>query len=148
MNNERKDQAPTRARKVACLRSFFKYVWNKASLIPNNPAAELESPKITKKLPKYLELDESIALLEAIDGDFKERDYCIITLFLNCGMRLSELVSLNLSDIRSNNTIVVTGKGNKERTIYLNEACIDAINAYLPYRPVDGVKDKNALFIS
>ncbi len=134
MNNERKDQAPTRARKVACLRSFFKYVWNKASLIPNNPAAELESPKITKKLPKYLELDESIALLEAIDGDFKERDYCIITLFLNCGMRLSELVGINLSDIREY-SLTVLGKGAKERTIYLNEACLDALKRYLAVRP-------------
>lgn len=134
MNSERKDQAATRARKVACLRSFFKYVWSKANLIPENPAAELESPKITKKLPKYLELDESIALLESIDGEFKERDFCIITLFLNCGMRLSELVGINVSDIRED-TLTVLGKGSKERTIYLNNACLDAINNYLKVRP-------------
>ena len=96
MNNERNDKAPTRARKVACLRSFFKYAWNKANIISENPAAELESPKLTKKLPKYLELDESISLLESIDGDFKERDFCMITLFLNCGMRLSDLEMKNL----------------------------------------------------
>ena len=134
MNNDRKDQAPTRARKVACLRSFFKYVWNKANLIPENPAAELESPKITKKLPKYLELNESIALLDSIDGDFKERDFCIITLFLNCGMRLSELVGINISDIRED-TLTVIGKGAKERTIYLNDACLDAIQNYIKVRP-------------
>ena len=138
-NNER-----TRARKATTLRNFYKYLTIQKKLIDDNPLQELDSPKIKKTLPKYLTLDESVALLNAVDGKFKERDYCIITLFLNCGMRLSELVSLNLSDIRSNNTIVVTGKGNKERTIYLNDACIDAINAYLPFRPVDGVKDKNA----
>ena len=142
-NNER-----TRARKATTLRMFFKYLTVQKRILEENPLQELDSPKIKKTLPKYLTLDESLDLLNAVDGKFKERDYCIITLFLNCGMRLSELVSLNLSDIRSNNTMVVTGKGNKERTIYLNDACIDAINAYLPFRPVDGVKDKNALFIS
>lgn len=148
MNNERNDKAPTRARKVACLRSFFKYAWNKANIIPENPAAELESPKLTKKLPKYLELDESISLLESIDGDFKERDYCMITLFLNCGMRLSELVGINISDIRED-TLTVLGKGAKERTIYLNQACLDAIASYLKVRPAceesSGVKP---LFVS
>ncbi len=142
-NNER-----TRARKATSLRNFYKYLSVQKKLIDENPLHELDSPKLKKTLPKYLTLDESLALLNNVGGKYKERDYCILTLFLNCGMRLSELVSLNLSDIRSNNTIVVTGKGNKERTIYLNEACIDAINSYLPYRPVDGIKDKNALFIS
>lgn len=142
-NNER-----TRARKATTLRNFYKFLCVQKKLIEENPLQELDSPKIKKTLPKYLTLDESLALLNAVDGKFRERDYCIITLFLNCGLRLSELVSLNLSDIRSNNTMVVTGKGNKERTVYLNDACIDAINAYLPRRPVDGIKDRNALFIS
>lgn len=142
-NNER-----TRARKTTTLRIFYKYLTVQKRVIDENPLQELDSPKIKKTLPKYLTLEESIKLLNSVEGKFKERDYCIITLFLNCGMRLSELCSLNLSDIRSNNTLVVTGKGNKERTIYLNDACIDSINAYLPFRPVDGVKDKNALFIS
>ncbi len=142
-NNER-----TRARKATSIRNFYKYLTVQKKLIEDNPLQELDSPKIKKTLPKYLTLEESLSLLNAVDGKYKERDYCILTLFLNCGMRLQELVSLNLTDIRSNNTIVVTGKGNKERTIYLNDACIDAINAYLPYRPVDGVKDKKALFIS
>ncbi len=144
-NNER-----TRARKATSLRMFYKYLTVQKRLLNENPLQELDSPKIKKTLPKYLTLEESLKLLSSVDGKFKERDYCILTLFLNCGMRLSELVSLNLSDIRSNNTMVVTGKGNKERTIYLNDACLDAINAYLPFRPVDGVKDKDkdALFIS
>lgn len=142
-NNER-----TRARKATTLRMFYKYLTVQKRILNENPLQELDSPKIKKSLPKYLTLDESLNLLGSVDGKYKERDYCIITLFLNCGLRLSELVSLNLSDIRSNNTMVVTGKGNKERTIYLNDACIDAINAYLPFRPVDGIKDKDALFIS
>ncbi len=142
-NNER-----TRSRKVSTLRAFYKYLSIQKKLLKENPLQELESPRIKKALPKYLTLEESLALLNAVDGKFKERDYCIITLFLNCGLRLSELVSLNLKDIRTNNTLTVTGKGNKERTIYLNDACVDAINAYLPVRPVDGVKDKDALFIS
>ena len=142
-NNER-----TRSRKVSTLRAFYKYLSVQKKILNDNPLQELESPRIKKALPKYLTLEESLALLNSVDGKFKERDYCIITLFLNCGLRLSELVSLNLSDIRTNNTLTVTGKGNKERTIYLNDACVDAINAYLPVRPVDGVKDKDALFIS
>ncbi len=146
--NERENNERTRARKVTSLRSFYKYITVQKRILDENPLQELDSPQIKKTLPKYLTLDESKALLAAVDGKFKERDYCIITLFLNCGMRLAELVSVNLSDIRSNNTLVVTGKGNKERTIYLNDACIDSIEAYLPFRPVDGVKDKNALFIS
>lgn len=146
--DQRNNNEKTRARKATTLRNFYKYLTVQKRLIDDNPLQELDSPKIKKSLPKYLTLEESVSLLNAVDGKFKERDYCIITLFLNCGMRLSELCSLNLSDIRTNNTLVVTGKGNKERTIYLNDACIDAINAYLPHRPVDGVKDKNALFIS
>ncbi len=146
--NDRDNNEKTRARKVASLKMFYKYLTVQKRVLNENPLQELDSPQVKKSLPKYLTLDESLALLKAVDGKFKERDYCIITLFLNCGLRLSELVSLNLSDIRSNNTLTVTGKGNKERTIYLNDACIDAINAYLPLRPVDGVKDKNALFIS
>ena len=146
--NDRDNNEKTRARKVASLKMFYKYLTVQKRVLNENPLQELDSPQVKKSLPKYLTLDESLALLKAVDGKFKERDYCIITLFLNCGLRLSELVSLNLSDIRSNNTLTVTGKGNKERTIYLNDACIDAINAYLPLRPVDGVKDKDALFIS
>jgi len=143
----RDNTAVTRARKVASLRSFYKYLFSKVKLIDYNPAAELESPKIVHRLPRYLNVDESIQLLESVEGDNKERDYAILALFLNCGLRLSELVGINLSDIRGD-TLTVIGKGNKERTIYLNQACLDAINAYLRVRPVEGVKDKKALFLS
>ena len=99
-------------------------------------------------MPKYLTLEQSLELLNAVDGKFKERDYCILTIFLNCGLRLAELVSLNMSSIRSDNTMVVTGKGNKERVVYLNEACIAALNSWRSVRPNDGLKDRDALFIS
>ncbi|HOK44091.1 MAG TPA: tyrosine recombinase XerC, partial [Thermoclostridium caenicola] len=143
----RGNSAVTRARKVACLRSFYKYLFTKVKLIDYNPAAELDSPKVVHRLPKYLNVDESIQLLESVEGKNQERDYAILVLFLNCGLRLSELVGINLSNIRGD-TLTVIGKGNKERTIYLNQACLDAINAYLRVRPVEGVKDKNALFLS
>jgi len=143
----RGNSAVTRARKVACLRSFYKYLYTKAKVIEHNPAAELDSPKVVHRLPKYLNVDESIQLLESVEGKNQERDYAILVLFLNCGLRLSELVGINLSNIRGD-TLTVIGKGNKERTIYLNQACLDAINAYLRVRPVEGVKDKNALFLS
>lgn len=146
--NERGNDNAAISRKVSTLRAFFKYLCVKMKQIPENPMEELESPKLKKSLPKYLTLDESVQLLESIDGRDKERDYAIITLFLNCGLRLSELCSLNYTDIKSDGTLTVTGKGNKERTIYLNEMCIDAIKDYMKVRPVDGVKDKNALFLS
>ena len=93
-------------------------------------------------------MEESLKLLEAVDGEFKERDYCILIFFLNCGMRISELVGINLSDINSEHMLKIRGKGNKERVLYLNEACIDALQNYLKVRPVNGIADKNALFIS
>lgn len=145
---ERSNSAVTRARKCSSLKSFFNYYTIKKHLLPSNPLAELDIPKSGKKLPKYLTLEQSIALLNAVDGENKERDYCILTLFLNCGLRLSELVGINFNDIRSNNTIRITGKGNKQRVVYLNDACIKAINDYKKVRPADGVKDKNALFLS
>lgn len=146
--NERDNSPSTRARKVAAVRAFFKFLTTQQKLLDENPMAELDTPKIKKSLPKYLTLEQSIDLLSCIDGKNRQRDYCIITLFLNCGMRLSELVSLNYTDIRSNGTMRVTGKGNKERTIYLNSACLEAISDYMSVRPVDGVIDKNALFLS
>ena len=146
--SERKNDSASIARKVSSLRAFFKYLCVKMKQIPENPMEELESPKLKKALPKYLSLEESIQLLESIDGRDKERDYAIITLFLNCGLRLSELCSLNYSDIKTDGTMTVTGKGNKERTIYLNEMCVNAVKEYMKVRPVDGVKDKHALFLS
>lgn len=147
ITNERKNGAATRARKVSSLRSFYKYLCERAGVLTENPTRNLEAPKQKKSLPKYLTLEESIEFLKDIDGEFAARDYCIMTFFLNCGMRLSELVGLNLSDIRES-TMTVTGKGNKQRTIYLNEACLQALEAYVKQRPRDGVKDRDALFLS
>jgi site-specific recombinase XerD len=147
VSNYRSNSAYARARKVASLKSFFNYLTNKAKLIDKNPAAELESPKIVKRLPRYLNIEESKQLLTSVEGEHSIRDYAILTLFLNCGIRLSELVGINLNSIR-NNTLTVIGKGDKERVIPLNSACIAAIDAYRKVRPVDGVKDKKALFLS
>ena len=140
-------EVSSRARKVAAIRSFYKYLVSKAKVLEDNPIQELDSPKIRQTLPRYLTLDESIRLLESIDGDNAERDFCIITLFLNCGMRISELVGLNLSDIREDR-IRVLGKGNKERVIYLNAACQGALEAWLAVRSRSGAADPSALFIS
>lgn len=148
--DERGNNAATRARKASTLRIYFKYLTNNRHILQENPAAELDTPKTKKSLPRHLTLDESIRLLEVIDGEFKERDYCIITLFLNCGMRLAELCALNLSSIGDDGSLTLLGKGNKERIVYLNDACVTALKNYLPTRPNDGVNpiDKNALFLS
>lgn len=154
---ELKSKPTTRARKVSTIRIFFNYLSQKAGLIENNPAQNLETPKLGKRMPKYLTLDESKKLLDVTcsDEDDNEnaiRDYAIITLFLNCGMRLSELVGINIKDITfSECKLNVIGKGNKERTIYLNKACMNAIKDYLDNsRPREGIKydSKDALFLS
>ena len=142
------DEASTRARKIAALRAFFKYLHSREHLLDENPAAELEIPKAPKQLPKYLTLEESMQLLSAVDGKYRERDYCILTIFLNCGLRVSELVGLNLNDIMGN-VMRVTGKGNKQRMVYMNDAVQDAIRAYLPHRiQPDQPRDQQALFVS
>lgn len=148
--DERGNNAATRARKTSTLRIFFKYLTSQIHLLETNPAELLESPKVKNALPKHLSLEDSIELLSSVDGPNKERDYCILTLFLNCGMRLSELCGLNLSDIRSDGTMRLLGKGNKERIVYINDACDAAIKAYLAVRPNDNIEfsDRNALFIS
>ena len=151
LNNE-----ATRSRKLSSIKAFYKYYCNKMHRLDKNPAADIEAPKKKKALPKHLSVDESVALLEAVGGDAdsanRKRDFCIITLFLNCGMRLSELCGINLSDIdREYRSMRVTGKGNKERIIYLNEACRDAIRDYLPVRLAQierGTTEQKALFIS
>ncbi len=146
-NSDRDNNANSRARKVSSLKSFFNYMSAKAHLLDINITKELDSPKIPSKLPVFLSLDESRNLLENIDGEFKIRDYCIITLFLNCGMRLSELVGININDIHGDRLTVV-GKGNKQRTVYLNAACKSAIKNYMEIRPKDNVQDRKALFLS
>lgn len=145
---DRDNNASTRARKTSSLKSFFNYLTVKKHILDKDPIKELETPKRKKSLPKYLTLEQSIELLNSVDGKHKERDYCILTLFLNCGMRLSELVGLNVTDIRPDGTARILGKGNKERIIFLNSACVNAVTEYLKVRPMDGVKDRNALFIS
>ncbi len=148
--NERSNKEAARARKVSSIRAFFKYVSTQKQILDENPMQVLDSPKLKKALPKYLTLEQSVHLLNSVDGKYKERDYCILVFFLNCGLRLSELVGLNYNDIRDDGTMRVTGKGNKERTVYLNNACIDAYKRYMAVRPKDGIQfsDRNALFIS
>ena len=146
-------KAATRARKVSSIRVFFNYLSQKANLIEKNPAQNLETPKIEKRMPKYLTLDDSKKLLTVTSDEErnKERDYAIITLFLNCGLRLSELVGININDISFDDAkMTVIGKGNKERTIYLNKACLQAINNYLGVHPKIGIKPTStkALFLS
>ena len=157
LTNEYHSKAATRARKVSTIRIFFNYLCSKANLIEINPAQNLETPKLDKRLPKYLSLDESKKLLDIAsheDNRNAERDYAIITLFLNCGMRLSELVGINLKDIDfSECKLNVIGKGNKERTIYLNKACMKALADYINVRPKEGIKhdkkhSEKALFLS
>jgi len=144
--SERGNNSNTRARKVSCIRSFFKYLTSKVNLLEENPITGLDSPSIKKSLPKHLNLEESLQLLTSLDPENKPRDYCIITLFINCGMRLSELTGINLGDIKKD-TIRILGKGNKERIVYLNDACRQALDLYISRRP-NAPKEPNALFIS
>jgi len=139
--------ANSRARKIAVIRSFFKYLTLKANKLSENPVADLDSPKLRKSLPRYLNVEESKKLLNSVGGRFQERDYCILVIFLNCGLRISELAGLDLSDIRSD-SISVLGKGNKERVVFLNDACVDAINGYIAARMSIDAVDKRALFLS
>lgn len=146
-NSEYGLNAASRARKIATIRSFYNYLTNKMHLLRENPVKDIDSPKLKKTLPKYLTLDESLHLLDAVDGKNQERDYCILTLFLNCGLRISELVGLNLSDVQGD-SLRILGKGNKVRIIYLNDACKDALDRWLAVRrPIQG-RDSNALFLS
>lgn len=153
----RKCGPATCARKISTIRIFFRYLTIISHKLENNPAQNLETPKLNKRLPKYLTLEDSQKLLNISKNDDdnknKDRDFAIITLFLNCGLRLSELISINISDINFDDfRLTVVGKGNKERAIYLNKACINAIKDYLNVRPTNPKKDsKNsdkALFLS
>ena len=137
----------SRARKIASIKSFYKYLTVKANLLEENPVQDLDSPKIPKTLPRFLNLEESQRLLSSVEGRNKERDYCILCIFLNCGLRISEIVGLNLGDIRSDHLRVV-GKGSKERVVYLNDATAQAINDYLLVRKNITAEDKNAFFLS
>ncbi len=144
----------SRARKLSAIKNFYRYITVKMHLSEHNPARDIESPKAKKSLPKFLTLEEAQTLLNTIAEDTEsktlDRDYAIVTLFLNCGMRLSELVGINLSDISADKTnLRVVGKGAKERVIYLNDACRAVIDSYLTVRSaMEGIIDKNALFLS
>lgn len=139
--------ASSRARKIATIRSFYKYLTVKTKQLEVNPVEGLDTPKTTKSLPRYLSLDESRRLLDAVDGVNSERDYCIICLFLNCGLRISEIVGLNVGDVRED-SLRILGKGNKERIVYLNEACQAAIEAYKPVRSQMAESSVSAFFVS
>ncbi len=138
--------AASRARKIATIRSFYKYLYAKEKLIEENPVKDLDSPKLIKSLPRYLTLEESVRLLSSVDGKNRERDYCILTLFLNCGLRISELVGLDITSV-SEDSLRVLGKGGKERIVFLNDACIRAIKDYLAVRNQVSTNTP-ALFIS
>ena len=146
VNRSRANSSSARARKVSCLKTYFKYLTNKAELIDIDPTVELDAPKISKKLPRYLDLDSSVKLLSAAEK-LNPRDFCILTILLNCGLRVSELVGINLTDIQEN-TLRVTGKGDKERQVYLNDACISAIENYTKVRPKAKAGSTNALFLN
>jgi len=148
VSSGRNNSAVTRSRKVSSIKGLYKYLTVKAGLFKENPAKELEVPAAKKRLPVYLTLEQSLELLTKTNSSSPLRDYCILTLFLNCGMRLSELVSINLSSIRENRLRIV-GKGNKEREIHLNTACIKSIENYVANEreKLNKIVDKSALFL-
>ena len=135
----------SRARKLSAIKSFFKYLTVRTKQLKDNPVADMEYPKLRKSLPRYLTLEQSFALLKAVSGPNEKRDYAIIMLFLNCGIRRSELVGLNINDVYEDR-IRVVGKGNKERIVYFGAACRKAIDAYLPERNKKVLSDNRALF--
>lgn len=139
---------PTRAVKLTAIKAFYGYFHQEVKTIPHNPAITIKAPKKDRHMPKYLSLEESKSLLCSCDGDHAERDFAMGTLFINCGMRLSELVGMNLKDIRED-TLRIFGKGRKERIVYLNEACLAALKEYLEVRAkYPKIIDKDAVFIS
>jgi len=135
----------SRARKLSAIKSFYKYLTVRTKQIENNPVAEMEYPKLRKSLPKYLTLEQSASLLKSVSGPNEKRDYAILMLFLNCGIRRSELVNLNISDVYEDRVRVV-GKGNKERFVYFGTACRKAIDNYLEEREQKTLSDNRALF--
>jgi site-specific recombinase XerD len=135
----------TRARKLSAIKSFYKYLTVRTKQLQENPVADLEYPKLRISLPKYLTLEQSKALLSAVSGPNEKRDFAILMLFLNCGIRRSELVGLNITDVYEDR-IRVVGKGNKERFVYFGTSCRKASDAYLPERHKMVLSDNRALF--
>ena len=152
--NTRKNNPNTLSRRFIAVKRFFRYLTVQRHILEVNPMDELDPQKTGKSLPVYLPLEDCLNLLQTVEHDmenqFRERDYCMLTLFLNCGMRLSELCGLNLADIHKDDTLRIRGKGSKERTVYLNDACRAALRRYLRTRPQEGLKveDRDAVFIS
>lgn len=145
---ERQNKAAARARKTAALKSLFNFLHKRANLIDSNPVLDIEMPSVKRALPKFLTLEESLRLLSSDSFENPERDFCMITLFLNCGMRLNELVSINLGDIDfEERRLLLKGKGNKQRIIYINDACIVALKSYINSRK-QPPEEPNALFLS
>lgn len=147
LSRDRRLNNASRARKAATLRSFYKYLTNKAKLMDVNPIQELDPPRLKKTLPKYLNFNESVNLLESVEGQNAVRDFCILTLFLNCGLRISELVGLNKTDVRGDQ-LRVLGKGNKERILYLNDSCQKALQDWIVERDMLTLDNENALFVT
>lgn len=134
-----------RARKLSAIKSFYNYLSVSTKQIKENPVKDIEFPKIRRSLPKYLTLEESTTLLKAVSGPNQKRDFAILMLFLNCGIRRSELVGLNLTDVYDDR-IRVVGKGNKERIVYMGSSCRKAIDEYLVERNKIVLSDNRALF--
>jgi len=152
--NTRRNSPSTLSRRFVSVKRFFRYLATQRHILEVNPMDELDPQKTGKSLPIYLPLEDCFLLLQTVEQDaanlFRERDYCMLVLFLNCGLRLSELCGLNLVDIARDDTMRIRGKGSKERTVYLNDACLAALRRYLPTRPQDGLRheDRDAVFIS
>ena len=147
LSRDRGLNAKSRARMITSIKGFYNYLTVKTKQLAENPVQDLDTPKLQKSLPHYLTLEESRRLLSAVDGKNSERDYCILCLFLNCGLRISEMAGLNLADIRQD-SLLIHGKGNKERVVYLNEATVQALNDWLTVRKNIAAVDKNAVFLS
>ena len=137
-----------RARKLSAIKSFYKYLTVRTRQLEDNPVADVEYPKLRRALPKYLTLEQSMALLNSVEGRHADRDYAILMVFLNCGVRISELAGLNLGDVYQDR-LRVLGKGNKERTVYMGDACVEAIDAYNRTLPEEMQSDvRRPLFLS
>ena len=145
LSRDRALSAASRARMITSIKGLYNYLTVKTKQLASNPVQDMDTPKLKKALPRYLTLEQSQRLLTAVDGKNRERDYCILCLFLNCGLRISEMVGMNLTDIHDDH---IRGKGGKERVVYLNESSCEAINDWLAVRRSIAAIDKNAMFLS
>lgn len=147
LSRDRALSAASRTRMITSIKGLYNYLTVKTKQLASNPVQDMDTPKLKKSLPRYLTLEQSQRLLAAVDGKNQERDYCILCLFLNCGLRISEMVGMNLTDIHDDH-ILIRGKGGKERVVYLNESSCEAINDWLAVRRSIAAIDKNAMFLS